>query len=210
MIMIRVLLLLIGYCFGLLETGAIYAKMKGVDLRSQGSGNVGATNSLRVLGKKAGAIVLLGDAFKCFIPALITYFFFKESQPEMAHLYSVYLAAGAILGHNFPFYNHFKGGKGVACTAGFLLTLGWQVTVIELIVFCGMVAISHYVSLASLCVMVVMVILSVIFNAMGLWGLSSAAIIEFEIIIVLLAILGFYQHRSNIERLKNGVEKKIW
>lgn len=208
--MIRILLLLIGYCCGLFETGSFYAKLKGVDLRSKGSGNVGATNSLRVLGKKAGVIVLLGDAFKCFIPALIVIMIFKKSQPEMAHLYSLYLAAGAILGHNFPFYNQFKGGKGVACTAGMILTLGWQMILLESIVFVGMVIITHYVSVASLCVMVFMVIGTLFFGAQGIWGLSASASIEFEVIIILLAILGFYQHRSNIGRLLRHEEKKIW
>ncbi|MGN0298103.1 MAG: glycerol-3-phosphate 1-O-acyltransferase PlsY [Lachnospiraceae bacterium] len=208
--MLRILMLLIGYCCGLMETGAIYAKMKGVDLRSQGSGNVGATNSLRVLGKKAGLIVLLGDALKCFIPAMIVLMIFKDSQPEMAHLYSLYLAAGAILGHNFPFYNHFKGGKGVACTAGLILTLGWQMIVVEIIVFFGMVFLTHYVSVSSLCVMVALVIGTIFFGLQGVWGVSGAAFVEFEVVIIILALLGFYQHRSNIKRLLKGEEKKIW
>lgn len=208
--MVRILLLLIGYCFGLIETGAIYAKMKGVDLRTQGSGNVGATNSLRVLGKKAGVIVLLGDAGKCLLPALVVLAIFKKSESDMAYLYVLYFAAGAILGHNFPFYHGFHGGKGVACTAGMILALGWQLTLIELIVFIGVVVLTHYVSAASLCVMVGMVIGTCFFQTQNLWALRASAQVEFEIIIILLAILGFYQHRSNIDRLIHGTEKKIW
>ena len=98
--MIRVLLLIIGYCCGLLQTGYLYGKMKGVDIRKQGSGNSGATNTLRVLGAKAGIIVFFGDMLKCLIPCLIVHYALGfESQA--AYVYMMYMAIGVILGHNF-------------------------------------------------------------------------------------------------------------
>ncbi|MBD9156739.1 MAG: glycerol-3-phosphate acyltransferase, partial [Lachnospiraceae bacterium] len=93
--MIRLACVAIGYVFGLFQTGYIYGELKGTDIRQHGSGNAGATNALRTLGWKAGLITLLGDCFKCVFAVLL----------------GMYAALGVILGHNFPFYLKFKGGK---------------------------------------------------------------------------------------------------
>ena len=124
--MIRILLLIIGYCCGLIETGYWYGRLKGIDIRKEGSGNSGATNSLRVMGKKAGLIVFLGDVLKCLIPCLIVLWIFKQKEPGNAYLYMVYTATGVILGHNYPCYMNFKGGKGIACTAALILMLDYD------------------------------------------------------------------------------------
>ena len=98
--MIRVLLLVIGYCLGMIQTGYLYGRMKGIDIRKAGSGNSGATNSLRVLGKKAGLIVFAVDLYKCFIPCLIVKAWAVSSgQQHMEDIYMLYLAFGVILGH---------------------------------------------------------------------------------------------------------------
>ena len=108
----------------MIQTGYLYGRMKGIDIRKAGSGNSGATNSLRVLGKKAGLIVFAVDLCKCFIPCLIVKAWAVSSgQQHMEDIYMLYLAFGVILGHNYPCYLNFKGGKGIAATAGLILSL---------------------------------------------------------------------------------------
>ena len=107
--MIRVVCVLIGYIFGLFQTSYIYGKMKGIDIRKHGSGNAGTTNTLRVMGKKAGAIVLLCDIMKTGLAMTLVRFLFKNTYGDILPLLALYTGAGAILGHNFPFYLHFKG-----------------------------------------------------------------------------------------------------
>ena len=124
----RGICLILGYVCGLLQTGYIYGKIHGIDIRQYGSGNSGTTNALRVLGKKAGLIVFIGDAFKALIPCLLVRAFCL-GRPELtgeAYLLVLYLGFGVILGHNFPFYMNFKGGKGIAATAGGLASLDWR------------------------------------------------------------------------------------
>ena len=105
--MIRVVCLLIGYVFGLFQTAYIYGKMHGIDIRTVGSGNAGTTNTLRVLGTKAGLIVLAGDIIKTVLAISIVKMLFAQSHPDMLYTLVMYTAAGAILGHNFPFYLNF-------------------------------------------------------------------------------------------------------
>lgn len=107
----RIICLVIGYVFGLFQTAFIYGKAHGIDIRQHGSGNAGTTNALRVLGKKAGLIVFLGDVLKTVLAMVICRLLFRNSAPQMLPLLSLYAGAGAILGHNFPFYMKFKGGK---------------------------------------------------------------------------------------------------
>ena len=116
--MVRLVCLLIGYIFGCFQTSYIYGKLHGIDIRQYGSGNAGTTNSLRVLGKKAGAIVLVCDILKTGLAMTMVRLLFREHYGDILYLLAIYAAAGAILGHNFPFYLGFKGGKGIACTAG--------------------------------------------------------------------------------------------
>ena len=101
-------------------------KKNGIDIREHGSGNAGTTNALRTLGKKAGAVTLLGDCLKCALAILAVYLLFGRSHPQLVRLLELYAGAGCILGHNFPFYLHFKGGKGIAASVGWwqLLTGG--------------------------------------------------------------------------------------
>ena len=109
--MVRVYCVLIGYVFGLFQTAYFYGKCKGIDIRQVGSGNAGTTNTLRVLGTKAGLIVLAGDILKTMAAILIVKLLFKNTYPNIIYLLMLYTAMGAILGHNYPFYLKFKGGK---------------------------------------------------------------------------------------------------
>ena len=117
----RILCLLTGYVFGLFQTGYLYGKMHHIDIRQYGSGNSGTTNALRVMGKKAGLLVFMGDFLKTVFACLLVRLVMK-GDPSV-DLYVLYAGLGVVLGHNFPFYLHFKGGKGIASMAGILVSL---------------------------------------------------------------------------------------
>ena len=107
----RLICLGIGYIFGMFQTGYLVGKSHHIDIRQCGSGNAGTTNALRTLGKKAGAITLLGDMFKCVLAILLIDHLFKNNYQDILPLLGMYTAAGCVLGHNFPFYLHFKEGR---------------------------------------------------------------------------------------------------
>ncbi|MDO4188595.1 MAG: glycerol-3-phosphate 1-O-acyltransferase PlsY [Lachnospiraceae bacterium] len=206
----RLVCLVIGYAFGLLQTGYIIGRINGIDIRSVGSKNAGTTNTLRSLGAKAGAITLVGDAFKCIFAIVICRLIFKNSQADCLLLVSLYAGLGAMLGHNFPFYLKFKGGKGIACTAGLILSFGLVPTLIGIVVFFSTFFITHYVSLGSLILYTVMMILTVICGQMGLLGLSGAMLYEAYIIVFIMMVMAFIRHKDNIKRLVEGTERKTY
>ena len=207
----RIICLIIGYVFGLFQTAFFYGKAKGIDIRNYGSGNSGTTNALRVLGTKAGLIVLLGDCFKCILAVTAVKLLFGKNYPEMKYLLSLYAAAGAILGHNFPFYMGFKGGKGIAATAGFILSFHPYFIPVGVIVFFGIFFTTHYVSLGSLLVYVFFLVQLVILGQMGLFeGMTQGMLVEMYVVTVLLAVMAFWKHRENIKRLLHGEERKTY
>ena len=114
----RLICVLVGYVFGLIQTGYLYGKKNGVDLRKKGSGNAGTTNALRTMGWKAGGVTLLGDCFKCVAAVVVVHMIYGKTHTDMMPLLSMYAGMGVVLGHNYPFYLNFKGGKGIAATAG--------------------------------------------------------------------------------------------
>ena len=142
--MVRLACLAIGYLFGIFQTAYIYGRINGIDIREYGSGNAGTTNALRVLGKKAGLIVFLGDVAKTVLAVVVVRLLFGATHTDMLPLLGIYAAAGAILGHNFPVQLGFKGGKGIACTAGLIATLGPIVIVLEALTFLVTVAVTRY------------------------------------------------------------------
>lgn len=206
----RLICVIIGYVFGLFQTAFIYGKLHGIDIRQHGSGNAGTTNTLRVLGTKAGLIVLLGDILKCIFAIMICGAIFDASHPDEIYLLKLYAAAGAILGHNFPFYLNFKGGKGIAATAGLILSFHPAFIPMGVILFFGAFFITHYVSLGSLLVYAGLMIEMVVAGQMGLFGASQAVLVEMYIITALLTILAYYKHRENIKRLIKGEERKTY
>lgn len=208
--MIRLVCVLIGYVFGCFQTSYIYGKLHGIDIRNYGSGNAGTTNSLRVLGKKAGAIVLFCDIIKTGLAMTLVRFLFKEKYGDILYLLALYAGAGAILGHNFPFYLGFKGGKGIACTAGVVIFFHPYMIIPQIITFFGTFFVTHYVSLGSLLVQIVLIAEMVIFGQIGLWKMEQAALNELYILTVLLAILAFWGHRANISRLIHKTERKTY
>ncbi len=205
----RILCLAAGYVCGLIQTGYFYTKAHHVDIRSVGSGNSGSTNVMRTMGSKAGLIVFLGDAFKTLIPCLIVRAIFRERMPEMVNLLVLYTAFGTILGHNYPFYLQFKGGKGIAATAGLLAAMDWRVTLICLIAFAVVVAATKFVSLGSLVVVSIFLICMIVFGGHGDYGLGQQYLTEFYLLSAAVTAMAFWRHRTNIVRLIHGTENKL-
>ena len=205
----RILCLVMGYVFGLFQTGYFYGKLHSIDLHQHGSGNVGTTNALRVLGWKAGLIVFVGDFLKTVIPCMLVRFALFQDHPEMTYVLMLYTALGVILGHNYPFYMGFRGGKGIAATAGLIFSLDWRVTLICLVVFVGSVAITRFVSLGSILVVTVLAACCVYFGSHGHFGLGEAYLTEFYAQAAVIALLAIWRHRANIGRLIHGTESKL-
>lgn len=204
----RIICMVMGYAFGLFQTGFIYGRSKGIDIRQYGSGNSGSTNALRVMGVKAGLIVFFGDFLKTVIPCVLVRVLFK-SQPGYIYVLILYAGFGVILGHNFPFYLKFKGGKGIAATAGIMFSLDWRLTALCLLVFVLIVAVTRYVSLGSLAVSSILLAWNIYFGHLGAYGLAPEARIEFCAISAVIAAMAFWRHRANIVRLVQGKENKI-
>lgn len=205
----RVLCVLIGYVFGLIQTGYIYGKVNRIDIRQHGSGNAGTTNALRVMGKKAGLITLLGDCLKAILACVVAALIFKDSELP-GKLLALYGGLGAVLGHNFPFYLKFKGGKGIAATAGILIAFDIRIGLIMLVIFATTLFISRYVSLSSMVMMASFFVVTVIFGVCGiLYEAPAAVLAEAYVLTFVMAVMAFVRHRQNIVRLKNGNENKF-
>ena len=206
--MVRILCLVIGYAFGLFQTGYLYGRLNGIDIRKEGSGNAGTTNALRTLGLKAGLITLAGDLGKCIVAVLVTWLLFRNRYPDLIPLIKIWTSAGVIIGHDFPFYMHFKGGKGIAATGGMIIAFGDPVLIAAgLLIFIALFLITHYVSLASLCLSASFMIGILVRGIHGVYGMTQACRIELYIIVAVLTAIAYYGHRGNISRLLHGNER---
>ncbi|HIT89232.1 MAG TPA: glycerol-3-phosphate 1-O-acyltransferase PlsY [Candidatus Merdenecus merdavium] len=208
--MVRMICIMIGYVCGLFQTAYIYGRLNGVDIRDHGSGNAGTTNALRTLGRKAGAITFLGDCLKCMVAIFIVNLLFGKTYKDMIKLLTLYTAAGTILGHNFPFYLNFRGGKGIAATAGLVLSFNPIMAVLGIITFFSTFFITHFVSLGSLLVYVGFMIELVVLGQLGFFHMTQPLLNELYVVGLFLAILAFYKHRENIKRLMSGTENKTY
>ena len=208
--MFRLWCLLIGYFLGSISVAYIVGKVRGIDIREHGSGNAGTTNTLRVLGRRAGAIVLAGDLLKCFVAMIVCWLIFKNRYPEMKYLIRIYAAAGAILGHDYPYYLKFRGGKGVACFVGLAAFFYPGIIPAQTAIFLGIFFLTHYVSLSSIFFGLGFITQIVIFGQFGFFGLTPVQLMELYIVAGSLVILGIFQHRKNIANLLNGIEKKTY
>lgn len=205
----RIISIIIGYLFGLITTGYFYAKHSKVDIRSMGSGNIGATNTFRTLGKKAGLIVFLGDAFKGVFAVLLVWLLFHSRYPEGVKILEAYAGLGAVLGHNFPVHLKFKGGKGIATTAGMMLAFcPWAVPVC-LVLFVLSVFVKKYVSVGSILVCIGFFVQTVIFARNGTLGAPPQALTEIYLVVGAVCVLGVVRHQANIKRLLSGTENKV-
>lgn len=205
----RLICVIIGYVFGLIQTGFFYGKAHHIDIRKHGSGNAGTTNALRTLGWKAGAVTFLGDCFKCVAAVVAVHLIYSKTYPDIMPLLSMYAGMGAVLGHNYPFYLKFKGGKGIAATAGLIVSTNIWMAVICLVVFALVVGITRYVSLGSLVIVVLFVIEVVVYGQGGHFGLAVPRLYEMYGIVIFLMLSAFFKHRANIGRLLNGTENKL-
>lgn len=206
----RIICLLIGYVCGLFQTSYIIGRMHHTDIREHGSGNAGTTNALRTFGKKAGALTLLGDCLKCVLAILISRAFFSKSCGDILPLLSLYAAAGCILGHNFPCYLKFKGGKGIAASVGMAIAFDWRIFFVGFVVFFTIFFLTHYVSLGSVSIYVMALVMVIVFGQRGDYGMDPSHTLELYIVMGFLTALALFRHRANISRLLHGSESKVY
>jgi len=199
-----VLIAAAGYLLGSIPTGYLVAKAKGIDIRTVGSGNIGATNVFRILGKPAGIFVLTADALKGFLACgLVVKLAVMVVAPGSIAQTKLYLAIiggiAAILGHNYTCWLNFKGGKGIATSAGVLVALVPQAFVALLLIWIVVFAISRYVSLAS--------IVGAFCLPFAVW--LTEGNVTLTTITGALGALAIYKHKANIQRLLAGTENRI-
>lgn len=192
----------VGYLFGCFSTGYLVGKHNHINIKKEGSGNSGATNALRTMGVKAGIVTFAGDLLKTMIPVFVVRYVFRSS--DLWYLYGMITGLGAVLGHNFPFWMKFQGGKGIAVTGAVIISLAdWKVTVIGIILFVSLVAVTRYVSLGSLAVAWYLPV-----NTLIYWR-ESEYFIHMLVISLCFTVLAYLRHAQNIKRLLNGTERKL-
>ena len=185
---------LVAYLLGSIPSGLwIGQTFFQKDIREFGSGNLGSTNAFRVLGPKAGSVVLFCDVFKGSLATILAMTIFK--QPSISPLW---IASFAVIGHTFPLFASFKGGKAVATFAGMILAYQPLLLLYGLIIFLVFLAITRMVSLTAMVTISIGVLLSLLFND---WVLTAFAL-AIDIFII-------YRHRANIQRILNGTENKV-
>lgn len=191
-----VLIVLFAYLCGSISSAVWYGRIVyGVDVRKHGSGNAGATNSLRVLGKTAGIIVLIIDLLKGLLPVFIAKYL------DFPELIVFIVGFAAVVGHLLPVFSGFKGGKGVATSMGVVLAVMPLAALVCFVVFVLTVLLTKYVSLGS--------ILGALSFPISVLALSPDHSVYFRFFSVILALLLTFTHRKNMERLLAGVESKL-
>lgn len=214
------LALIIGYLLGSINTAYILGRFHKIDIREHGSGNAGSTNTLRTLGAKVAVLNLIGDVLKGLIAVWIGSKLLggdTSTYPILQHqMLGLIAGFGAVLGHNFPFYLKFRGGKGVATTGAVCLWYSWPMSLVLITIFAIIVALSGYVSLGSVIALALIPFLLVLAPTLlpdsiqpffhqpvetGIWILFLIA--------CCYSILGIYRHRGNIKRLIQGTENKF-
>ncbi|WP_251390802.1 glycerol-3-phosphate 1-O-acyltransferase PlsY [Mediterraneibacter agrestimuris] len=203
----RIICLIVGYVFGLFQTGYLVGKLHHIDIRQQGSGNAGTTNALRVMGWKAGALTFAGDVLKCVLAVALMRFVFRET--KCVPLLGMYTAVGVTLGHNFPFYMKFKGGKGIAVLAGLVVSTGLMMVPIPLAAFLAAVLLTRYVSLGSLLASTTFFLEVVLFGELGGFDMALNYRLEMYGAAFLLMVLAWVRHKDNIKRLMAGEESRF-
>lgn len=205
----RLICLAVGYCFGLIQTSYIIGRIKGIDIRKKGSGNAGTTNAIRIMGWKNGLLTMAIDVMKCIAAVLIMRYVFRDSDIRL--LLGLYTAAGVVLGHDFPFYLKFKGGKGIAATAGMIIAFGdIRLIIAGILCFFIPVLITRFVSLGSLCLSTSFLIGMIVVGQMGSYLMTQDRLTEMYILTAVLTALAYWLHRSNIKRLAAGKENKLF
>lgn len=187
----------LAYLIGSIPFGFLLGKANGVDIREHGSGNIGATNLTRTIGKEWGRLCFVLDFLKGLLPVLLLPVFFNRGHHE---LLQVLCAAATVLGHVFPLYLHFKGGKGVSTTLGALVALSFWAVLIGMAVWGIVFKTTRYVSVASMSAAVVMPLAALILPWEDVWTRT---------IFIALGGLIIVRHTSNIIALRNGTERRF-
>lgn len=191
-----------GYLLGSIPTGFLVARARGIDIRTVGSKNMGATNVFRTLGKGPGILVLFVDALKGFVASawiadgLLQVLGLGNPDPQLNHLVA---GIAAVLGHNYTCWLNFKGGKGIATTAGVFLALAPTAVGIAIAVWIIAFVATRYVSIAS--------ILAALALPTAVWFTQEN--LTLRVISIILGLLAIYKHKANIQRLLNGTENRI-
>ncbi|ALC85516.1 MULTISPECIES: glycerol-3-phosphate 1-O-acyltransferase PlsY [Bacillaceae] len=194
------ILLLLAYLIGSIPSGLWVGKLfYNTDIREHGSGNLGGTNTFRTLGKKAGLVVTIMDILKGTAATLLGALPFFES----ANVHPLILGIIAVVGHMFPIFAKFKGGKAVATSGGILLGYNWPIFVLLVVGFFIILKLTKMVSLTSMILSIIAVLYAIIYHYTVDHDLPLIGIV------LLLAIFIFYRHRTNIKRIKEGTEPKV-
>jgi len=192
-----------AYLIGSIPTGFLVAKARGIDIQKAGSGNIGATNAMRVLGKPAGIFVLLMDALKGYAAvAWLSLALLEIFSTSTADIETLRIVAGifAVLGHNYTCWLKFKGGKGIATTAGVYLALAPWAVLVALVVFILAVLVTKYASVGSVAAAIALPVTVWVMPPHNLFlGIVTTA----------LGALAIYKHKSNIQRLMAGTENRL-
>ena len=193
---------MLSYLAGSVPWGFVIGRFKGLDIRNHGSGNIGATNVRRVLGRDWGAVCLALDFLKGLLPVLLIGAKLGAGMSLSPDWGKILAAAGAVGGHVWPVWLGFKGGKGVATTVGALLAVSWVAVAIGMGTWLVVYSLTHYVSAASLCAAVMLPVGYVISGVIRHHAIFTPSLG----LLVLLAALIIFRHRSNIQRLREGTE----
>ena len=205
----RILALMIGYLFGMIEWSLIVGRLCGVDIRRLGDGNTGTANVFRNVGKKAGSAVMVLDIAKAAVAVWLAGLLAGEDA-SMRELLKMYGFAGAVLGHDFPFYLRFRGGKGSACFSGFLIFHHFIAAVPLFIVFCATMLLTHFVAFAFWIAYAELLVYFVVAMRIGLLPITGAVAVEFFAVYISLMALTLLRHRANIARMFRGTEHQTY
>ena len=198
--------LIASYLFASIPWGFAIGKLKGIDIRKQGSGNIGATNVTRVLGKWWGRLCFFLDFLKGLVPVLIAV---KLVRSDLIHdgsgIFVCLVAFTCVAGHMWSIFLKFTGGKGVSTSAGALLALSPYATLTCCAIWAAVFLYSRYVSLASIIAACTLPLAALIFGFAKVWPVQPAIFA----LLIIIALLALYRHRANIERLRNGTENRF-
>jgi glycerol-3-phosphate acyltransferase PlsY len=198
-----IIAIIIAYLLGSIPNAVWYGKLfYGIDVREHGSKNAGATNTLRVLGNKPGFVVLFLDLFKGFLASMLVWLLPQaEAGSNTFIIIQISLGAFAVIGHVFPVFAGFRGGKGIATLLGVVIALNYWLALACLVIFVAIVWLTRYISVGS---MISAILSPVIVLALFQWQVN--AMFYFCCVV---AILVLYTHRANIQRLRNGNENRF-
>lgn len=207
--------ILLGYLFGSIPNAILIGKIfYHIDVRNYGSKNAGGTNAGRVLGKKVGLIVIILDILKTIIPIYLSYFILLKTslaQYQMENIAYAITALFCIIGHCFPIFSQFKGGKAVSSFAGIIISTNWLLTLIGLIMFMTILKLKKMVSLSSIITSLFLGLISFVLIILPnrfsmIIGVND---IYYALLILLSSLFLIYRHKENIKRLIKGEERKI-